>query len=113
MKLFRETGKNNSCKRIELELDPKTVDYILDESKQGDTISNIRDLIMNLFNCQAFTRVDLFSLMRSTDDDHRELAINIIESCSMKYGDSCFLMIDDLAHKVIEKFDYRKEDFKP
>ena len=119
MKLFREvsreieiytltrqdTGEEFEEKQeyITLDLVPETVDYLLNESG-GATLSRIRALIANLYNCNHYAAPDIFSLMRNSDDDHAELVVNIIDSCSLKYRDSCFKMIDDLAPKIIKKF---------
>lgn len=88
---------------IELALVPETIDYLLNKSG-GSTLARIRALIANLYNCNYYPAPDLFGLMRNADDEHAELVVNIIESCSLKYRDSCFQMIDDLALKIINRF---------
>ena len=122
MKLFRETGKEDVFEfetedmltgertterevKIELELVPETVDYILN-TDGGSTLERIRQLILHLYNHRHYKGLDLFGLMRGADDEHAELAVNIIESCALKYGDSCFLMIDEFAPKMIDHFGY-------
>lgn len=106
-----ETGKmkTEQYEKVELELVPETVDYLMN-TKGGGTLERIRQLILHLFNYRHYTNLDLFGLMRGADDEHVELAINIIESCALKYGDSCFKMIDDLAPKMIDRFGYDDED---
>jgi len=124
MKLFRElsretevytlmrqdTGEVSEERReyITLEFVPETVDYLLNESG-GATLSRIRALIANLYNCNYYPAPDIFSLMRNSDDEHAELVVNIIDSCRLKYRDSCFKMINDLAPKIIEKFGLDEE----
>ncbi len=109
----KETGKIKieQIEQIELELVPETVDYIMN-NKGGGTLERIRQLILHLFNHRYYTDLDLFGLMRNADDEHIELAMNIIESCSLKYGDSCFKMIDDLAPKMIDRFGYADREEK-
>ena len=94
---------------IELELVPETVNYLLNESG-GSTLSRIRALIANLYNCNYYPMPDLFGLMRNADDEHAELVVNIIDACSLKYRDSCFKMIDDLAPKIIDCFKLDEEE---
>lgn len=118
MKLFKEISRESGIDymkgsdgeeweepytKIKLELIPETVEHLMNENKGGDVIERIRELIAHMYNSN-FPLNDLFGLMRKTDDNHAELIVNIIESCSLKYGDSCFLMIDDLAPKIINKF---------
>jgi hypothetical protein len=48
-------------------------------------------------------------MLRNCDKGHRELALNIIEYCSLDKGDTIFLMIDDgdFINRII---DIKKED---
>jgi hypothetical protein len=118
MKLFEEINRtvdefileyqdgNRTVERYEyinLTLVPETVDYLLNKSG-GSTLNRIRALIANLYNCNYYPAPDLFRMMRNADDEHAELIVNIIESCSLKHRDSCFLMINDLAPKLIDHF---------
>ena len=115
MKLFEKTGKvdvkeyhfGNEVVRqekIELALVPETVDYLLDEKNGGKTVEAIRQLIVNLYNCNTFEAPDLFTLLRNSDEEHGELVIDILEACLGKYGFSCFAMINDVAPEIIERF---------
>ena len=100
-------GKEESFEDINIkvrsELVPETVEYLLGEAG-GSTLSKIRHLIVSLYNYRKFDAVDLFGLMRNADDEHTELVLDIIAHCDLKYGDSCFLMIDELAPKIIDIF---------
>ena len=124
MKLFEEVGSENFIDVFrrsdgseyevpytiyELKLVEETVNYLLNESG-GSTLSRIRALIVNLYNCTYYPAPDLFGLMRNADDSHAELVVNIIDGCSLKYRDSCFLMIDDLAPKIIDRFHPEEDD---
>jgi len=104
-----QTGETVIYKTEYLDLVPETVDYLLDESERGTTITRIRQLIASLFHYRNFPAPDIFSLMRNADDEHAELVINILESCSPSYGDSCFKMINDLAPEIIERFNLDRQ----
>ena len=127
MKLFKETNRETEIytlrrqdtgeeweekqEYITLELVQETVDYLMNEGG-GATLARIRALIANLYNCNHYPAPDIFSLMRNADDEHAELVVNIIDSCALKYRDSCFKMIDDLAPKIIDKFGLDEEEEK-
>jgi len=82
----------------------KTVKYLLDDSVGGDTIDGIRYLIANIYNCYTYPNVKLFSLLRNADEEHQELIMDIIGISQSQFGESCFLMIDGLAPRIIKKF---------
>lgn len=96
MKLFNI--ENNS-----ISMNQKTVEYLLNE-RGSRTIDRIRYLIANLYNCNTFPNVELFSLMRNADDEHQELVMDIIGITQAEYGQACFMIINDLAPLIIEKY---------
>jgi len=120
MKLFEETGevkkavygqtKNGkiliSPARNIMKMKDKTVNYILSASG-GSTMSRIRYLIANIYNCNTYPNVDIFGLLRNADGEHQELIMDIIGISQSKYGESCFEMINNLAPKVIKNFDIK------
>jgi len=83
-------------------------EYLQDSAKCGSCINRIRDLILHIYNSNRYN-VDIFGMLRNCDKRHRELALNIIEYCSLDKSDTIFLMIDDgdFINKII---DARKED---
>ena len=87
-----------------IKLDINTVEYLVNGKERGKTITRIRYLIANLFNCNAYPNVDLFGIMRGADSDHAELAVNIIEFMGLRYGDACFMLINNLAPEIIENY---------
>ena len=99
----KDVDKEEIYHKIESVLVPETVDYLL-TTGGGSTLRRIRHLIVSLYNYNKFEAVDLFGLMRNADDEHTELVLDIIGHCDLKYGDSCFLMINDLAPKIIDIF---------
>jgi len=98
------TFYSQAIRKKEAELIPKTVEYLLNEKKKGRTIERIRYLIVNLFNCNTYPDLELFSMIRNADNEHNELIADIIDHCSPRYGDTIFLLINNLAPQIIEKF---------
>lgn len=93
----------------ECEMIDDTVEYILNASG-GLTLTRIRYLIANIYNNRSFPHVELFSLLREADTEHEELIMDILGISQSKYGESCFLMINKLAPKIINKFDLKEDD---
>ena len=104
----KEEEIKDSYHKIKSVLVPETVEYLLTTGR-GSTLRRIHHLIVSLYNYNKFEAVDLFGLMRNADDEHTELVMDIIGHCDLKYGDSCFLMINDLAPKIIDEF-YGEDD---
>ena len=114
MKLFKNIGKtkpfygyNHKGEKVEIipalnqmGLVSKTVSYLLN-NERGSTIEDIRYLICHLYNHNIYPNPKLFSLMRNADEEHQELIMDIIGISQFKYGQSCFLLIDELAPKII------------
>ena len=113
MKLFKITNERTTAftaKTIyECEMIDETVEYLLN-ADDGKTLQRIRYLIANLYNNHTFPNVELFTLLREADTEHEELVMDILGISQSKYGQSCFLMINDLAPKIIKKFKLREED---
>jgi hypothetical protein len=90
---------------------PDTIEYLLG-NEGGKTITRVRYLIANLYNNNRFPNVELFSMIRNADTEHQELIMDIIGINQSKYGKSCFKMIEELAPKIIEKFNLEENEEK-
>ena len=96
MKLFDKTDTSIS-------LNQETCNLLMSD-KHYKALDRIRYLIANLYNNNTFPDVELFSLLRNADEDHAELAMDIIEINQLENGEACFLMINHLAPDIISKF---------
>jgi hypothetical protein len=88
----------------EMEMINETIVFILDDTKNYNTMILIRKLILNIYNSSRFEAIDIFGLIRNADVDHQELVMDIIGIAQSKYGQSCFLIIDELAPRIIKTF---------
>lgn len=105
MKLF-ELCKDNGNMKMKAE----TVAYLLNEKIGGSTMRRTRYLIANLYNNNAYPNVELFSLIRNADREHQELIMDIIGISQHQFGEACFLMINELAPQIIEKFNLKEDE---
>jgi|LGOV01.1.fsa_nt_gb hypothetical protein len=131
MKLFEETGevkkaiygtttkkvlggpsevkKTIICpERKIMAMNNETIDYLVN-SDGGKTLDRIRYLIANLYNHHTYPHVELFSMLRNADTEHQELIIDIVGISQSKNGEACFLMINELAPQIINKFNLKEK----
>lgn len=98
-----------SPERTVMKMNDETVKYIL-SAPSGSTMTRIRYLIANIYNHNTYPYVDIFGLLRNADQEHQELAMDIIGISQSKYGESCFQMIEELAPVVIDTFKIKSFD---
>lgn len=117
MKLFEEVEKVEAVygitednekillipEKINMKMIHQTVLYLLCKPS-AKTLNRIRYLIANLYDNHSYPNVELFSMIRDADNEHQELIMDIIGISQSKYGESYFLMINELAPHIIHKF---------
>lgn len=63
------------------------------------TMYRIRQLILNIYNPEAFPKVDIVMLIRGTDEKHFALFQEILELTKSEYG---FMVVLDVASEILE-----------
>lgn len=92
-------------KEYKVVLVQETIEYLMNHNRGGSTVRRIRQLIASLYNFNHYPAPpDLFGMLRNADNEHHELIVNIVEFMGLKYGEACFMLINDFAPKMINEF---------
>ena len=79
--------------------DRKTIELLLSSNQKYRTIKRIRSLIMYLYNDRAYQKVELFSLLRNADEDHKCLIFSILEEVA---SSNKFFVVNVIAPMLIK-----------
>ena len=85
-----------------MKITDKEVLELLVSKERYSTLEGIRGLIMYIYNFNAYKKINLFSLIRNADREHKDLILSIMRSCASDNESEAFFIEHKVAPLLIE-----------